>query len=235
MMPLVSSVLAPVPWQIIIPVRGGPVGKTRLASIEGRTLTGPERVDLALAMAQDTVTAAIASEVGPVRILTADEQVGILAFELGVPIVLDDGRGLNVELVRTGRFFFDGTISSDGVAFLLGDLPALRPEDLRAALEEAVTRGGGRAFVPDGEGTGTALAAFHPAAGPIRLAFGPDSARQHEDLGLAAVGIGLDRLRCDVDTPQAWERALALGLGPATQTARAQILARPRPRPCPRA
>lgn len=226
MMPLVSPLPAPITWQTIIPVRGGRTGKTRLARVEGRALTDSERIDLALAMAQDTVSAAIASGVGPIRILTADEQVGALAFQLGASVLLDQGRGLNAELVGAGRVLSDGSSSSAGVAFLLGDLPALRPEDLRAALDEAAAQGAGRAFVPDWEGTGTALAMLHRAAGPIRLAFGPDSARQHEDLGLVPVGARLNRLRCDVDTSQAWDRAVELGVGPATSQARARILAR---------
>lgn len=226
-MPVVSSSRTAPGWRIIVPVRGGSAGKTRLTRIEGRPLSDVDRVALALAMAQDTVAAALASDCGPVWVLTADTHVAAIAVRMGASVVHDDGGGLNAELIRAARELTDAaTTGRADLAFLLGDLPALRPDDLRAALAQAGSPGRGRAYVPDWEGTGTALVTIDRATGPVRLAFGPDSARRHADLGLTAVGLQLERLRCDVDTPEAWERAVALGLGPMTAAARTGVLTR---------
>ena len=103
---------------------------------------------------------------------------------------------------------------------LLGDLPALRPDELEAALEAA--SGHPLAFVRDADGTGTTLAtatrgtAFTPR-------FGPDSAARHARDGFveleASDAPGLHR---DVDTVDALAAALALGVGEHTRAVIAQ-------------
>ncbi|HWR85387.1 MAG TPA: 2-phospho-L-lactate guanylyltransferase, partial [Rhodoglobus sp.] len=94
----------------------------------------------------------------------------------------------------------------------LGDLPALRPRDLDAALEAAA--GHPRAFVPDAEGDGTTLVTA--VDGKLVTAFGPGSAAAHERLGL--VRLDLDStVRRDVDDPGQLAAARALGLGPRTR------------------
>lgn len=221
MMPAVSRPSAVPSWQIVVPVRGGTVGKTRLTAIEGRRLSVVERRELALAMAADTVRAAVASGCGPVSVLTADEAVAAMARSCGADVLTDAGQGLNAELYASLTPLQHGT----GVAVLLGDVPAARGDDLREALRLA--QGVGRAYLPDWEGTGTALVAFAPEVADRAFAFGPESARRHRELGLAEVGLGLARLRCDVDTPRAWERAAGLGLGEATSAVRHRLLADP--------
>lgn len=225
MMPVVSTPAARRPWQMIVPVRGGAVGKSRLVSIEGRTLTDGDRNDLALAMARDTVSAAVASDRGRVVVLTADEVVASMARQCGAAVAVDSGRGLNTELARAAV----SLASTVGVCVLLGDLPALRPEDLGAGLDLADSERGAGVVVPDWEGTGTTLVARAPCEGSaVTFGFGPGSAERHQRAGLHVAGLHLARLRADVDIPEGWGRAVRLGLGPATAALRAHLLAHPR-------
>ncbi|GAA1060477.1 NTP transferase domain-containing protein [Agromyces bracchium] len=104
---------------------------------------------------------------------------------------------------------------ADGaVAVLLGDLPAMGPDDLDAALEAAARHP--LAFVADAEGTGTTLATAL-AGVPFTAHFGPDSAARHRAAGFAdlvaleprAIAPGLRR---DVDTAGELREAIALGV-----------------------
>lgn len=99
---------------------------------------------------------------------------------------------------------------------LLGDLPALRPEDLRAALAACARLD--RAVVPDADGSGTVLLT---GLGPGRLepSFGPGSAARHEALGHVRLPLDLPRLRTDVDDAASLAAAVALGAGPRTLAA----------------
>ena len=210
-------------WTILVPVRGGGSGKSRLRRIEERPLTPAERVEVALAMARDTVAAAVGAGLGPVVVVTADREVAAMARSCGAAVHEDRGRGLNSELSAAAA----AAEPSMGVCALLGDLPALTSESFAAALEATAEAPLG-AFVPDHEGTGTALVAAGPGAVvhlPFR--FGPASARRHEEAGLRVVGTDLAPVRCDVDTTEAWDLALDLGLGPATSALRAALLAGP--------
>lgn len=223
MMPVVSTPADRPPWRVIVPVRGGGVGKSRLVSIEGRTLTDGDRFDLALAMARDTVSAAVASDRGRVVVLTGDEVVTSMARQCGAAVAVDGGRGLNAELARVAASLAPAV----GVCVLLGDVPALRPEDLAAALDLAEAERAPGVLVPDWEGTGTTLVARAPGAGSaVTFGFGPGSAERHRRAGLHVAGLHLTRLRADVDIPEAWGRAVRLGLGPATAALREHLLAR---------
>jgi len=216
----VSPAAVPSAWHVVVPIRGGSSGKSRLTDLDGVALPADDRVDLALAMALDTVGAAVDLACGPVTVVTGDAVVSSAMSALGAEIARDRGRGLNAEL----RAAAETVPASTGVLFLLGDVPAVVAADLRAALDELRQVGAG--FVPDWEGTGTALVGCSPGRSRPSLAFGSDSAARHRAIGLSPVGLGLERLRCDVDTPAAWARAEALGLGPATTAARDRILAR---------
>lgn len=104
------------------------------------------------------------------------------------------------------------------VAVLLGDVPALRPDDLDRALQVAARHP--LAFVPDAEGTGTTLAT---ARGGEQLTahFGQDSAARHAaagfaDLAAAHPGAIAPGLRRDVDTAEELREAVAFGVGERT-------------------
>jgi 2-phospho-L-lactate guanylyltransferase len=108
---------------------------------------------------------------------------------------------------------------------LLGDVPALRPEDLSVALHALQTalaahRAATMAAVPDAEGSGTVLLGAR-AAGDLVPAFGPDSLARHVRRGAVRLDLDLPRLRRDVDTPADLAQALSLGAGPRTTRAAA--------------
>ncbi|GAA5031849.1 2-phospho-L-lactate guanylyltransferase [Microbacterium fluvii] len=109
-----------------------------------------------------------------------------------------------------------GAAVADGrpTAALLGDLPALRPEDLAQALEAAASVD--RAVVADAEGTGSTLVTAG-AGVPWASSFGDGSLARHVALGCAPLDVPADStLRRDVDTADQLEAARALGLGPRT-------------------
>jgi len=175
---------------LIIPVRDPASAKSRLA-VGDDPAAHARRAALAAAIALDTVTAARAArEVGEVIV------VGTLASALeGVQVLDDPGYGL---LVAVGA----GLAAADAAAptaVLLGDLPALQPADLDAALVAASEHHW--AFVPDAEGTGTTLVTA--AAGlPHALRFGEGSAEQHRDAGYVELEVPeRSGLRRDIDTP----------------------------------
>jgi 2-phospho-L-lactate guanylyltransferase len=204
---------APGTWHVVIPVKGGPDAKSRL-----RAPDGVDRLVLARALALDTVTAA-AEAVGPghLVVVTSDAEVLEAVAPLGVATLADPGRGLN-EAVHVAV----GDLPPDQpAAVLLGDVPALRPPDLRAALAagDAVERW----FVPDAEGTGTVLLGAH-AATAVRPAFGSGSATRHESDGSTRLPLDLERLRRDVDDEASLGEALRLGVGPHTAALLAHLI-----------
>jgi len=177
-------------WTIVIPVKGTDAAKSRLGATR----------ELARAIAQDTVDAAL--QVAPVIVVTAASPTDFP----GARVVADPGRGL-AAAVGAGIAHAGGA-----VAVLLGDLPALRPEELRSALVAASTLD--RAFVPDAEGSGTSLITSttdHAAA------FGAGSAQRHRDAGYVELDVPPSSgLRSDVDTPDQLE-SLRDRVGPRTR------------------
>ena len=107
--------------------------------------------------------------------------------------------------MRSGR---PGT----GVATLSADLPALRADELAAALLEVPA--GGRGFVADASGEGTTLLAARSPQ-PLDPQYGTGSAARHRASGAVELPAG-PGLRRDVDTPADLRDALALGVGPRT-------------------
>jgi 2-phospho-L-lactate guanylyltransferase len=97
-------------------------------------------------------------------------------------------------------------------AVLAGDLPALRPDQLNAALTAARP---GRAFVADAAGSGTVLLAVVPGE-PLNPLFGLGSAAAHAASGARPLEGDWPGLRQDVDTPADLATVLGLGAGPHT-------------------
>jgi len=200
-------------WSLVIPVKVLARAKSRLTG-----LAGPARAELALAMAADTVAAALAAPaVSTVIVVTDDQVVGAELGRLGAVVIEDQpAAGLNAALVF-GAGYADDRWPGRGRAAMAGDLPALRPAELALVLRAAATSG--EAFVPDAAGTGTTLYAAGPGVA-FRPAFGPGSRDRH----LAAGAVELDLpdlrgLRQDVDTRADLELAADLGLGPRTLAA----------------
>ncbi|MEO7070084.1 MAG: 2-phospho-L-lactate guanylyltransferase, partial [Nostocoides sp.] len=164
---------SPAAWHVVVPVKGVVGAKTRLAPPHG-----VDRGRLAVAMALDTLES-VCRVIAPgrVHVVTADDQFASAATELGTHVVADPADDDLLEAIAAGL----GVLTPGSpTAVLLGDLPALRPEELAAALAEADQHQ--RAFVPDRRGTGTVLLTGAPG---IRLAphFGADSAAAHEAAG----------------------------------------------------
>ena len=197
---------------LVIPVRPALSAKVRLA-VDTSPEAQERRVALAAAIALDTVEAARRStSIGELFV------VGALAEPVdGVHVVTDPGFGLLVA-ISEGLARCDDTVPT---AVLLGDLPALQPADLDAALLGASEHHW--AFVPDADGAGTTLVVAQEGL-PHSLRFGDDSAEQHGRSGYAELEVphtsGLLR---DVDTLSQLDELVALDeqgvivLGPRTR------------------
>lgn len=197
-------------WRIVVPVKEARLAKTRL-----HTPPPLSRPELARAIALDTLEA-VCRALPPADVLTvtSDEVVAATLSGWGALVIPDPGTGLNGAITAGLRAATDvvEVPSPVGLAVLLGDLPALRPQDLLEALELCAAHD--RAVVPDLEGTGTVLLTGAPG---IRLQprFGVGSATQHGQ-GSTVLTPCLPRLRQDVDDLAALAAAEALGVGPRT-------------------
>jgi 2-phospho-L-lactate/phosphoenolpyruvate guanylyltransferase len=187
-------------WTVVLPVKTVSAAKTRLLSASA-TPAGHRR--LVEAVRADTLSAARAAE-GVARVLIVTDRAGLPeAFVQMRP-------GLNPALAEAAAHAAK-IWPADGVAALVGDLPALRPAELAAAL--AAATGHPRSFVPDAEGTGTTLLVARPGI-DLQPRFGAGSAARHRSDAVALdAGPGLRR---DVDTAADLRAAAGIGLGPAT-------------------
>ena len=170
-------------WTLLIPVKPLPRGKSRLRSATADPAGHARLVD---AIRRHTMRAAEEAD-GVNRVLIVDQP------------------GLNAAL-RAAAEQARRQFPEDGVAALVGDLPALRPSELAAALTQAADYP--RAFVADSAGTGTTLLTARPGV-TLDPAFGAGSARRH-----ATAAVQLEAgpgLRCDVDTPADLAMATKLG------------------------
>lgn len=200
-------------WTVVIPVKALTAAKSRLTP----AVTAPMRLALARAFALDTIEAARAArDVGRIIVVTGEVELGTHVPHLVEVVHETPGAGLGsaIELgVEVARFEHDVP-----VAVLLGDLPAMRPEELDAALGAAARHP--LAFVRDADGTGTTLATAR-AGEPLTAAFGGGSAARHAASGFidlvevepAAIRPGV---RNDVDTIEALELVLQRGVGRRT-------------------
>ena len=198
-------------WVAVVPVKGGPGGKSRLAG-------HPERARLADAFALDTVSALLAAPgVAGVVVVTADGPVAARLSELGAVIVVEAPRSrapatdpLNAAIVQ-GIDAARARFPQCGIAVVAGDLPALRSADVETALGLAAAHE--RAMLPDAAGTGT-TALFALAGVPLRPRFGPGSRAAHEAAGHVPLPLpGTASIRRDVDTVDDLAEALGLGVG----------------------
>jgi 2-phospho-L-lactate/phosphoenolpyruvate guanylyltransferase len=212
-----------VSWSIIVPVKRLATAKTRLA------VPPTVRAELALAMALDTVAAALdCPRVAAVVAVSDDADATQLLAALGAVVVRDEpDAGLNPALAHGAAY---AVVRWPGwaVAALASDLPALRPSALGSALDAAATVR--RGAVADAAGSGTTLLTAR-VVGDFSPAFGPDSWHRHVAGGAhdltATAG---ESLRRDVDTLEDLLAAGALGCGPRTTDAvrrHGDVLARP--------
>jgi len=193
-------------WTVLLPVKALPSAKSRLAS------TLPEdwrdlHPALVEAMRTDVLSAA----------RTAPQVAHVLVIA-DVPgeydadaVIVQRSAGLNGAL-RDGAAYAREHWPEDGVAALVGDLPALTPTALEAALDAAAAHPS--SFVRDADGSGTTLLAAR-AGERLNPRFGEGSAARH---GAAAVEISSApaAVRRDVDTAADLAEAVRLGAGAAT-------------------
>ncbi|KQM80975.1 2-phospho-L-lactate guanylyltransferase [Agromyces sp. Leaf222] len=220
-------------YDVVVPVKLLAEAKTRLSP----SLDRSARADLARAFVLDTIDAALAAERVAQVIVVGDLSGHVDEVPAGVVVVAEpEPRSLSAairhgiaearriavdERVAGERAGRRSTRSHRGIAVLLGDLPALTPHALDAALGAASRHP--LAFMPDAEATGTTLAtaAAHTRFEP---AFGADSAMLHRALGFHDLSHDVpaplaERMRRDVDTIDALDAAVRLGLGAHTTAA----------------
>jgi 2-phospho-L-lactate guanylyltransferase len=194
-------------WTAVIPVKRLGAAKSRL---RGAVPTARHQ-ELALAMLRDTAAAALAcAEVAELLVVTDDPAAAEAAGALGARVVPDrPDRGLN-DAIRYGGDTVAGLARNRVV--LTGDLPALDPAQLAAALDAAAVR----SYVADAAGTGTTLlAAVRGVA--LEPSFGAGSAAAHARSGAVPLSGDWPGLRQDVDTAAELRTVLALGAGPHTR------------------
>ncbi len=227
----------PVAVDLVVPIKELRHAKSRLVgatvALGGAADRSAAHADLALALAADTLAAVLASGVRRLAVVTADPRAAVLvrggpAGAMvhadrgcgGRAVVVDDpAAGLNAA-VRAGVDRLSAE-HADGalVAALLGDLPALRPAELDAALDRAaavLADGAPAAYVADHTGEGTTLLVLARPDDTLPH-FGPHSARAHAAAGAVALSGDWPGLRHDVDVPADLDRVRALGVGPATR------------------
>jgi len=210
-------------WTAVIPVKRLGAAKSRLRG----AVPAARHQDLALAMLGDTAAAVLATpEVTDLLVVTDDPAAAAVAAAVGARAVPEPrvghptppggsgtGRDTDAELnhaVRHGADTVAG-LRRDRVV-LAGDLPALTPDDLGAALRWA----GARWFVADAAGTGTTLLAARRGTA-LDPRFGVGSAAAHAGSGAAELSGDWPGLRQDVDTAADLRTVLALGPGPRTR------------------
>jgi 2-phospho-L-lactate guanylyltransferase len=198
-----------VQWTVVVPLKALPAAKSRLAQSLGPQV----HEDVVRALRVDTLDAV--RRAGTVdrlvvvsdRPLPEEDGLGADAF------IVQRSRGLNGAL-RDAADVAATRWPEEGIAALVGDLPALTAGELEDALERAA--GHDRAFAPDAAGTGTTLLTAAPGR-RLRPSFGASSATRHARLAVPVeAGPGL---RCDVDSAADLLAAAALRLGPATTAA----------------
>jgi len=204
-------------WSVVIPVKLLALAKSRLSG-----LADTDREAIALAMAADTVSAAMAcAAVADVIVVSDDPSVRTEAEAAGAEVIADlPGAGLN-EALAAGAGHAAARWSGRGLAALTADLPALSAGELQAALTaaSAVTQ----AFVADATGSGTTLYTAKPGA-PFRPLFGPQSRIRHRQAGVTELDLpSIPGLKRDVDTLADLREAEQIGLGARTLSVRESI------------
>jgi 2-phospho-L-lactate guanylyltransferase len=207
----------PLSWSVVIPVKVLAQAKSRLSG-----LADADRAAMALAMAADTVSAAVACPaVAAVIVVSDDPAVRTEAQAAGAEVIADlPGAGLN-QALAAGAEHAAARSSGRGLAALTADLPALSAAELQAALTAASAVN--QAFVADAAGSGTTLYTAKPGA-PFRPRFGPHSRMRHREAGAVELDLpGISGLRRDVDTLADLREAEQLGLGARSLSVRESI------------
>ncbi len=197
---------------VVVPVK-------RLAQAKSRVALGSQeqRHELALALALDTLDAVWrCPEVRALIVVTDEPEIRRRCRRHPGWIVTDDAPSGLSAAIRGGVTLAEALHPGTAVAAVMADLPALRPEELAEALDEADRHAA--AYVADADGSGTTLLAARRARDLVPC-FGPDSAARHRAVGAVPVMAGVPSLRRDVDTLDDLRISLAMGAGRWTRRA----------------
>jgi 2-phospho-L-lactate guanylyltransferase len=193
-----------VSWRVVIPFKGAPNSKSRLAA----RFDDLARHALALAFLQDVVAAVRATPgVDGVMLVSSEHGLGALFAAdpdlAPVTVTPDPRHGLNGAIahgIRAAR----ADDPAAHIAVLLGDLPELTAGELADALGAAARHP--LATVTDAAGTGTSLITLAPGE-TAEPQFGAGSAAAHAASGFARLDIvSTSGLRRDVDAPDDVDR-----------------------------
>jgi 2-phospho-L-lactate/phosphoenolpyruvate guanylyltransferase len=199
-------------WSLVIPVKRLELAKSRIS------LPAADRADLALAMATDTVAAAVACAlVARVVVVTDDARAVAALAGPGVTIVADaPDAGLNPALRHGAAAAAGGRIVA-----VSADLPALTAADLTTVLVAAGSQV--RGVVADESGTGTTVLTA-AAEAEFVPSFGAGSFNAHLRNGAVDLTpLAAPSVRRDVDTVAGLLDAVGLGVGEATQRVVARL------------
>jgi 2-phospho-L-lactate/phosphoenolpyruvate guanylyltransferase len=194
-------------WVAVVPVKRLDAAKSRLRG----AVPAARHAELTLALLGDTAAAVLACpEVDELLVVTDDPDAAAVARQVGArPVPDEPDAGLNA------AFHFGADVVAGRhrrrIA-MAGDLPALRPAELSAALRMLGTR----SFIADAAGTGTVLLGV-PEGFDLDPRFGEGSARAHAATGAIDITADWPGLRQDVDTEQDLCAVARIGPGPRTR------------------
>lgn len=198
-------------WQAIVPVKSMAHAKSRLG-----------RDDLAWPFLRDCVHALKhVALISRIVITTSDEDVHRWAVREGCLVVPDHGHdGINAAVLHAATV----APADFGLMVMVSDLPCLTPGAVARVLDAASRYP--VSFLADAQGSGTTTWCSTTKEPPVTH-FGRNSRQAHASSGAVDLvrsqgddwAAGVAAARCDVDTPDALERAIALGVGAQTSLA----------------
>ena len=201
---------------LAVPVKDLVNAKQRLIP----ALSPAERRELARAMLEDVLDAAVAALPGAVLVVTTDPQVQAVARALGVECLIESANRGHTAAVA----FAQREAVARGVARFLtlpGDVPCVTAQEIATLCDALEGAPGGVVFVPSRSGLGTNAALLAPPDA-IPLTFGEPSFENHlktaRAAGLTPRVIELPGIGLDVDAPE--DLPMLLASGPATRSAR---------------
>lgn len=196
----------------LIPMKELSQAKMRLADVLDRDARG----ELALAMLTDVIAACDASGCFDIIVVISnDSEVFWQAREMGAKPLAEPGTisGLN-ESLTFGQRYLARRVAVDEIIIVPADIPAVRPDDLRAVAGALAGGGEARAALVRSRDDGTnALAMRPPEAVAMRFGLGSADAHVAEAMsrGVNLVELDLHRVAFDVDSP---DDLVALGATP---------------------
>jgi 2-phospho-L-lactate/phosphoenolpyruvate guanylyltransferase len=200
---------------LAVPVKDLVNAKQRLIP----ALSPTERRELARAMLEDVLDAAVAALPGAVLVVTTDPEVQVVARAAGARCLTESvNRGHTAAVAFAQR----EAMTQGAARFLTlpGDVPCVTAEEI-ASLCDALPEAPGVVFVPSRSGQGTNAALLAPPDA-IPLTFGEPSFENHlktaRAAGLAPRVLELPGIGLDVDAPD--DLPVLLERGPATRSAR---------------